>query len=268
MQLGICTNMNTTDADDLGLNQIPYCKQLGLEYIELSLDRLMRYDDARFEALVQSLSTDSLPCPTCNNFFPPSVRLVGNEFQQDIFESYVKKALARASLLGVGKVVFGSAGARTVPSDFSMETAKEQIFNRLCFIADVAEKNGIEIEIEHLNRLECNIINTFEESTALAKRLSRPNVKSIFDYYHFALSGEREELIAQNGAWIGHIHFACTLGRHMPDIYDAKNLQHIFDILRNLAYDGTFSFEAYFPGLKMDDLKYKEVVSFVKEALS
>lgn len=268
MQLGICTNMNTADADDLGLNQIPYCKQIGLEYIELSLDRLMRYDDARFEALVQSVSTDAMPCLVCNNFFPPSIRLVGNEFNQHIFESYVNKALTRASLLGVGKVVFGSAGARNIPSDFSKETAKEQIISRLCFIADVAEKNGIEVEIEHLNRLESNIINTFEESTALAKRLNRSNVKSIFDYYHFAIGGEREELISQNGAWIGHIHFACALGRHMPDIYDAKDMQHVFTIIRNLAYDGTFSFEAYFPGLKMEDLKYKEVVSFVKEALS
>lgn len=268
MQLGICTNMNTADADDLGLDQISYCKQIGLEYVELSLDRLMRYDDTRFEALKNTASTDSLPCLACNNFIPPSVRLVGNAYEKEIFEGYVIRALARASSLNVSKVVFGSAGARNVPSELPMDIAREQIFNRLCFIADAAGKNGIEIEIEHLNRLESNIINTFEESTALAKRLGRPNVKSIFDYYHFALSGEREELIAQNGAWIGHIHFACTLGRHMPDIYDAKNLQHIFTAIRNLAYDGTFSFEAYFPGLKMEDLQYKEVVSFVREALN
>lgn len=267
MRLGICTNMNTTDMDDLGLSQIPYCKQLGLEYIELSLDRVMRYDDERFTALVRTVSAQSLPCLVCNNFIPPGIRLIGDDYRQGVFEAYIIKALERAAALGAGKVVFGSAAARNVPSHVPMELAHRQLYERLCFVADVAQNIGIEIEVEHLNRLESNIINTFEESVALAKRLNRPNVKSIFDYYHFALGGEQEKLIKHNKDWIGHIHFACTLGRHMPDIHDVKNMNHIFSVIRGIKYDDTFSFEAYFPRLRMDDLNYKQVVAFVKDAL-
>jgi hydroxypyruvate isomerase len=115
--------------------------------------------------------------------------------------------------------------------------------------------------------MECNCINTFEESTAIAKQLNRPNVKSIFDYYHFAVSGEKEKLIRQNEALIGHMHFACTLERHMPDMDDMVRLKHLFEIFRDCSYNGTFSLEAYFPNFEMDNPYYEGVIASMKDIL-
>ena len=108
-------------------------------------------------------------CLACNNFFPKNVRLTGQEYNENTFNQYTTQAVARAAALGAKKIVFGSAAARNVPSDFSMEEAHKQIIERLSFIADVAEKNHVQIEIEHLNRLESNIINSFSESVVLNK---------------------------------------------------------------------------------------------------
>jgi hypothetical protein len=68
--------------------------------------------------------------------------------------------------LGAKKIVFGSAAARNVTSDFSMEKAHKQIIERLSFIATVAEKNHVQIEIEHLKPVlkrifECKYNGTF-----------------------------------------------------------------------------------------------------------
>jgi len=268
MRIGICTSMNTEDPADLGLDQAEYCKKIGFDYIELSLDRIMMMDNSDFSKLGKQLESTGMPCLVCNNFIPPSVRLVGGDYKKEQFDEYIKESLHRAAAIGVHKVVFGSARARAVPSYLSIETAEKQLISCLNYIADEAQQYKIEIEVEHLNRYECNIINTFEQSVAIAKQLSRPNVKSILDYYHFALGGEDCELISRNEKWIGHIHFACTLGRHMPDIYDIQTLAPVLQKIRECIYDDTFSIEAYFPGKVMNDLTYAKVVSALRTALT
>ena len=268
MILGICTNMNARGPNDLGLDQALYAKRIGLEYLELSVDRLMRYNENRFESFKKELAEAGLPCLSCNNFIDASVKLAGRDYDKEKFESYIKTALERIASIGAKKVVFGSARARNIPSYLSMEEGRAQIADRISFIAGVAEKHGVEVELEHLNRIESNILNTFEETVSLAKKLGRPNVKSIFDSYHFGVSGEKEELIRQNEAWIGHMHFACTLERHMPDLDDFRKLKPLFDILRNCSYNGTFSLEAYFPNFEMDNMYYKDVIASMRDALN
>jgi len=252
----------------MGLDQSQYAKKIGLEYVELSVDRIMRYDENRFERFKTEVSENPLPCLACNNFIDPSIRLTGRDYNRETFENYVRKALERIASIGAKKVIFGSAKARSIPSYLSAEEGKAEIIERIKFIAVIAEKNGLELEIEHLNRGECNCINTFEESVSIARQLKRPNVKSIFDYFHFAVSGESEDLIQQNSEWIGHIHFSCTLGRLMPDLDEAKKMRPLLNLIKNCSYNGTFSLEAYFPNLEMNNLNYKAVVAYLKEELS
>ena len=267
MIYGMCTNMNARSTNDIGLDQSDYSKKIGLEYLELSVDRIMRYDENRFESFVKQVKESPLPVLACNNFVDASIRLVGKDFDKNKFENYINTALNRISSIGVKKVVFGSAKARSIPSDISAEDGKNQVTERIKYIAGIAEKHEIEVEIEHLNRTECNVLNTFEETAALAKQLARPNVKSIFDYYHFAVSGEREELIKQNQEWIGHMHFACTMGRLMPDLDEAKKLSSVFKLIKESTYNDTFSLEAYFPNTEMDNLYYKEVMDYIRGEL-
>ena len=267
MIFGICTSMNARSPADVGLDQAHYAKKIGLDYVELSVDRIMRYDDLRFESFKREVSQSPLPCLACNNFIDASLKLAGKEYNQTAFENYITKALSRIASIGARKVVFGSSKARSIPSYLSAEEGRAQIIERIKYIAGIAEKHGIEVEIEHLNRMECNCINTFEESAAIARQLNRPNLKSIFDYYHFAVSGEKEELIRQNEAWIGHIHFACTMGRLMPDMGELKKMKPLLDIIKASFYDGTFSIEAYFPNTEMDNLYYKDVISGLRNNL-
>ena len=270
MIFGLCANMNAKSNTDMGLGQAAYAKNAGLEYIELSVDRMMQYDENLFERFKNDVAKSPLPCVACNNFIDPSIKLAGKDFNEDAFRNYINRALVRIASIGAKKVVFGSAKARSIPSYLSREEGKAQIVERIKFIADAAEKHSIEVEIEHLNRMECNCINTFEESVSIARQLNRPNLKSIFDYYHFAVSGENENLIRKNESWIGHMHFACTMGRMMPDLDEAKKLEPLLRLLKECSYDGTFSLEAYFPNSETDDFfsGFGPVIAYLKEALN
>lgn len=267
MVFGICTNMNARSPADVGHDQAGYAKKIGLEYIELSVDRIMRYDENRFGRFKKEIAESPLPCLACNNFVDPSIKLAGKEFNKTTFENYITKSLEKIASIGAKKVVFGSAKARSIPSSLSAEEGRAEIIERIKFIAGAAEKHGIEVEIEHLNRTECNCINTFEESASIARQLNRPNLKSIFDYYHFAVSGEQESLIKKNEAWIGHMHFACTMGRVMPDMDEIKKMKPLLELLRDCSYNGSFSLEAYFPNFEMDNLYFKTVMDYIKDIL-
>jgi len=260
--------MNARSSTDIGLDQVPYAKKIGLEYVELSAERIMRYDDNRFESFKNEVADSPLPCLASNSFIDPSIKLVGKDYNQDVFQNYIKKALDRVAAIGAKKVVFGSAKARNIPSYLSVAEGMAQIMERLKFIATAAEKHGIEVEIEHLNRMESNCINTFEESVLIAKQLKLPNVKAVFDYYHFAIAGENEKLIPENEAWIGHMHFACTLERKMPNLDEIKKLKPVLDLLKRCSYDDTFSLEAYFPNFEMDNMYFKTVIDYMKESLN
>ena len=268
MILGICTNMNARSSSDVGLDQVLYAKKIGFDYIELPVERIMKYDDIRFESFKTEVAESPLPCIACNSFISPSIKLAGRDYNQDIFENYITKSLARIASIGAKKVVFGNGKARSIPSYLSFEEGRAQIIERIKFIATVAEKHGIEVEIEHLNRMECNCINTFEDCVSIAKQINRPNVKTVFDYYHFAISGEKEELIRQNEAWIGHMHFAPTMERHMPDLDDVMKLKPFLEILRDCSYNDSFSIEAYFPNSEMDNSYFKTPIAFIREVLN
>ena len=264
MIYGICTSMKLSNPEDIGLDNVKYFREIGLDYLELPVDRLMRCDNNAFEKLKKDLSESNIPCLACNNFIDGSVKLSGREYDKNVFENYINKALERISSVGAKKVVLGSSRARNTPSYLSAEEGRKQVIDRIIYIAGIAEKLGLELEIEHLNRMESNVFNTFEETSALAKQLNRPNVKSIFDSYHFGISGESLDLIKQNEKWIGHIHFACTLGRLMPDLDEAKKLLPLFKAIGETSYNDTFSLEANFPSY---DPQYREVMDYIKSSI-
>jgi len=259
--------MNAKDSTTMGLEQAQYAKNIGLDYLEIPVDRMMQLDDDQFEAFKNEAANCSLPCLACNNFLVPSIRLAGNEFDPDTFENYVKKALARIASVGIKKVVFGSGRSRSIPSYLSDEEGIQQVIECIKFITATADSHGLDINIEHLNRAECNCINTFEESVSVVKQLNLPNVKCLLDYYHFSVSGENINLILQNEDSIGHIHFARTMGRIVPDLDDLKKMKPVLDILKECSYDGTLSLEAFFPNSDMENLYYKDVITFMKDSL-
>jgi len=260
--------MNARSSADIGLDQALYAKKIGLDYIELSVDRIMKYDEKRFESFKKEVSESPLPCLACNNFIDPSIKLAGREYNDVIFEFYLRNSLSRIASIGVKKVVFGSGKSRNIPSYLSSGEGKVQVIECIEYITKEAEKHGIEIEIENLNRIECNCINTFEESVSIVKELKLPNLKCALDYFHFAVSGENENLIKQNAEWIGHIHFAPTLGRMMPNLDEAKKMLPLFTMLKDCSYDGTFSLEAYFPNFEMDNMYYKDVIDYLRESIN
>lgn len=261
MIFGICCSFD----DNLQIPHIDFIKKCGFDYVELALNSIVSLSEEKFSTLKAQLVEKNITCPVCNCFMPGEIKMTGENFDKEIFEQYVIKAAVRAKQLGCRKLVLGSGASRNIPSGFDRQKAYSQFTSCLDFIISQLKQNDIQLELEHLNRLESNVITSFDESTSLAREKSDDSFKSILDYFHFAVGNESLRLIEDRAEYIGHIHFARPLGRVYPEIGDLCELKDVLSAIKNSGYNDTFSMECAFPDMNNEPLEYRNVLEKIKE---
>lgn len=262
MRYGCCGSMINPAKDPIGIEIIDSLCDLGYDYIELSLSHIAALDEKEYSELAGRVLSSGLKCEACNNFIPPSLKLTGPYVDKARIRDYVEKALYRASRLGADTVVFGSGGARAIPEGFPMDMAWYQLVDFLRLAADVAQKYGVVLAIEPLNRSECNIIHNLSDARRLSEAVNKPNVRVLADYYHFAAENDSTNNIIKAGGNISHVHFSRYKGRVFPrDITEDDYLPFITAI-KKAGYNGKVSIEAYTSDFINDA---REALVFLKE---
>lgn len=242
MKLGCCVNMLADKADPVGRKYLPMLKELSYDFVELPLAQVMDLSEDEFSSLVNELDDRNLPCKSCNNFFPQSVRLTGEHTASPaVIQQYIERSLRRASRLGAEKVVFGSSGAKNIPAGFPYEKAYQQVVEVMRQAAPVAGDLGIAIALEPLNRTESNLILNLTESIQHQADIDSPHVRLMLDYYHFVLENDSMETLCAHAKELIHVHLASPAERRVPDLGDIA----IVYLLEQLGYHGEVSIEAF-----------------------
>lgn len=264
MKFGCCLNMIATKPDATGIEWIKDAKLAGFDYVELPLAEIMALSEEELEKIKSDLKENHMPCESCNNFFPKTVRLTGPDVDMEKVMVYVEKALATAASLGARTVVFGSGGAKNVPDGFPLKDGYKQVVELLKNVAPVAEKNNIVISIEPLRKAECNLINTFEEGVSLAADVNRDSVKVLVDFYHLTEESEPVEHLLKYGKGnLSHVHFAKPEGRVYPSVFEMADYIPFINALKEIGYNERVSCEAYTDDFKNDS---KIAVEFFKKS--
>ncbi len=236
--------MISPTTDPVGIEIVETLARTGFDYVELSLADVAALGGQAFARLRERLERSDLRCEACNNFFPPQVRLTGEDARLPVALAYATAAMDRAADLGVRIIVFGSSGAKNVPPGFPMVTAWAQIVELLRHLGPLAASRDITIAIEPLNRRESNIVNRVAEGLRLVREVGHANVQLLLDYYHFSLERESLEVILEAGPAVRHVHFAAVAGRGFPKEPDEPGAG-FFAHLRRIHYGGRCSIEAY-----------------------
>ena len=268
MKFGYCVNMlSLPGSDGSGHEFIPMIAGIGFDYVELPMAQMMLYGDEDFERLfVRPLQNSGIPCRCCNNFLPAGIRLTGPDADHEAALRYAEKALGRAAALKAEKIVFGSAGARNYPLGFSREKAEGQIMAFLRGLDPLISACPVTIVLEHLNRLESNLLNSLGEGIRMRRELNLPYVQNLLDVYHLTLAGETAETVLAAGEHLRHVHIARTLGRSLPRQGDECDWQELFSVLNKISYDGDVSVEAYAP-VENRESSIRESLLFLKSLL-
>lgn len=232
--IGVCGSMNQWSA----------FQKAGCSYVEEGVGRLLdpKLSDEEFQKTVASFKAKAVPVRACNGFLPGDLKLVGPETKHDEAVAYATKALERAKLLGIQIIVLGSGGARKVPDKFDPARAEEQFVQVVKRLGAAAEKQGVVIAMESLNRTETNFGNTLRGCLKLIKAVDHPNVKLVADMYHMLKEDESPESIVETGARLAHCHIAEKAQRTPPGSA-GDDFKPYLRALKKIGYGGGISLE-------------------------
>ena len=238
MKIGMCSGRYGSEGDPLGLRAASMLQEAGYDYLEVNITQFTQMDDAMFDAACALAAQSVLPVEAGNCLFPGSISLYGD--RAPILE-WVKKAVGRASRLGLKAMVFGSGRARTCPEGMDHAQAFAILADVLRDAAEIAAEKAITLVVEPLNRSETDMICTVGEGARLVRAANHPHARLLVDYFHYCR--ENDALACEDIPLLAHAHCAEPEKRYCHNVMD--DAFHTFlQTLRNGGYDGRISIEA------------------------
>jgi D-psicose/D-tagatose/L-ribulose 3-epimerase len=131
---------------------------------------------------------------------------------------------------------------------FSGTGPTEEEFNRATdvhrAVADEAQRQGVCLAIESLNRFECYFLNTIAAAAAYVRRVDHPNFKAMFDTFHANIEEENlPKAFSENAAAIAHVHVSNN-DRGVPG-RGHIDFQDIFRAIKSSGYNAWLTIEAF-----------------------
>jgi sugar phosphate isomerase/epimerase len=197
------------------------------------------------EPIVSFLQSIGIPVRACNNFFPASIRLTGEDINQTAIMEYVRRAADRALKMGAEIIVYGSSGAKNIPAGFPHGHAKQQLIEILHGIDDIITPLGITVALEPINAEESNFILSVKEGISVVNETNRGSIRLLADYYHMKKENEEFDVLAKAEKMLSHVHISSIEGRSFPRHGDGEGYGAFFKALEGIGYDACISIEAF-----------------------
>lgn len=236
-----------------------YLRQLGYTYIEESVGNFLLPEggETKFEQNQKALQTVQFPIWSYVILLPGELKTVGPNANHEGVLKRTELALKRAKECGSSYIVFGSGGARNIPEGFDRKVAKAQHIDVCRKMAPLAEKYGVTIAIEPLNRGETNFINSLAEGVEIVEAVQSPKVKLLCDIYHMLKEDESPDEILKYGKYIVHCHIAEKQNRTPPGVM-GDDFRPYLKALKRIGYNG---------GLSIECFKYTDFDSEIKKGI-
>lgn len=259
MLIGLCTAVANAAA----------AKAAGFDFVEENVQGLLHPHDQSATDWKGNQLTGAAPVPVlaANCLLPGDHKVTGPAADPARLARYIAVVVSRAQRCGIRTLVFGSGGARNVPDGFNRSAATAQIVTFLRSAAPVAADHGVTLVVEHLNRKECNILNTLTEAAEVVREVSHPAVRLLFDTHHFWLEGGTPQELRACLPLIHHVHLADRDGRTAPGLVttppDGRDYTALLRPLKASGYGGAVSVES--AGFDIAS-KGNVVASFIRDA--
>lgn len=220
----------------------PLAAQMGYDYVEIPVADLYPESPASaFEPTARAIDAAGIPAVAFNFLVPPTLPVVGPAVDLERLRRYVTVAAERAASLGGSVFVLGSGPARRIPEDFPRAQAVEQFRSFARLAAEAADRHGVAVALEAINRTETNFLHTLAEAVEHAQAIGLPSVGVLADAYHMHMEAEPFRHLLETGGLLRHVQ-VCDEGRSYPGSH-GLDLWGFFVYLNHLGYSGTVSVE-------------------------
>jgi D-psicose/D-tagatose/L-ribulose 3-epimerase len=243
MKIGMNLLLWTTHVTEEHYPQLEKIKSTGFDGVEIPI--FGGGTDAHYHKLRKKLdelrlktSSVTVATPEANAISPdPAIRRAAVERLKTIVRH--SAALGADILCGPFHQALGIFSG-TGPTEEEFKHAAE--VHRA--VADEAQREGVTLAIEPLNRFECYFLNTMAAAAAYVRRVDHPYFRAMFDTFHANIEEENPtKAFSENAAEIAHIH-VCNNDRGVPG-RGHIDFRTIFRAIKSSGYDGWLTIEAF-----------------------
>ncbi len=233
------------DGDLSGL--LAYLKQTGFDFVEMPVggtdDRAA--DLAKYKRLGETAADLGLSVQTCSMLpperslisFDAAVRAAGVDYLKHIVDCSV--AAGSSILMGpiyAGFKTFTGKPATPDEWDWSVTAMRE--------IAEHAEKQGVTLAIESLNRFETYLLTCADDTRRYIEAVNHPNCRAAFDTFHANMEEKNvADAIRTLAPYLVHVQFSEN-DRSTPGAGQI-NFPMVLNALREVNYTGPIAIEAF-----------------------
>jgi D-psicose/D-tagatose/L-ribulose 3-epimerase len=250
MRLGINTFLFTSPFTNESTKLFPTFKKWGFETVEIPIEDPSHIDPAHVRA---ELEKNGLACGSICACMGPGRDFRGSDEDQKTAMDYCQAIIDQAAAIGcpsiIGPIysVVGKADA-VEPAQQKKEWAL--VVKNLKTLAKYAEKKGVQLCIEPLNRFETDFLNTVEQALKLVKDVGSKAVKIHLDTFHMNIEQKNQgDAIRKAGKLLGHFH-ACGSDRGTPG-NDHIDWKPIAKALKDVKYKGDVVIESFTTDVKV-----------------
>ncbi len=170
----------------------------------------------------------------------------------------------KAKLMGANSIALGFIRGGIGEND-SYEACSERLADSLEIVGAYAEKQGIVIGLEPINRYELNFLNSATETMDFIQKYNPRGVGILLDTFHMNIEdiSFRDSILASKGR-ISNLH---APGSHRWAAGTGHlDYAEVFDALDEIGYDGYITLEAF---AKPDTTTCaKQSIEFYKEMMN
>jgi len=250
MRFGINSFLFTSPFTTQSTRLFPKFKKWGFETVEIPIEAPEHIDSTKVKA---ALDKNGLVCGSVCACMGPGRDLRGSAKDQREAMKYCKALIDHMVVLGcpslIGPVysVVGKADA-VDPKQQKKEFAL--VVKNLKVLAAYAEKKGVQICVEPLNRFETDFLNTCDKGLQLIKAVGSPALKLHLDTFHMNIEEKNQAAaIKKAGKLLGHFH-ACGTDRGTPG-NDELDWKPIVKALKSIKYKGDVVIESFTTDVKV-----------------
>jgi D-psicose/D-tagatose/L-ribulose 3-epimerase len=242
MKIGMNLLLWATHVTEEHYPHLEKIKSTGFDGVEIPI---FGGDDAHYQKLRKKLdelelktSTVTVATPEANAISPdPAIRKAAVQ--------RLKTIVRHSAILGADVLcgpfhqalgVFSGTGPTEEECKCAADVHRE--------VADEAQRHGLLLAIEFLNRFECYFLNTTAAAAAYARRVGHPNFKAMFDTFHANIEEENlPKAFSENAPEIAHVHVSNN-DRGVPG-RGHIDFPAIFRAIKSSGYDGWLTIEAF-----------------------
>ena len=250
MRFGLNTFLYASPFTNESVSMFKKLKKWGFDTVEIAIEDPSHVDPAVLKA---AAAKAGLAIGSICAAMGPGRDFRGSAADQKNAQKYLTALVDQAAAMGCPRIIgplysvvglIGSHDDKTKAAHFKL------VVKNLKQLAKHAEKKGVLLCVEPLNRFETDFLNTCDQGLRLVKAINSPAVKLHLDTFHMNIEEKNQAAaILKAGKHLGHFH-ACGTDRGTPG-GDSLDWKPIVAALKKIGYKQDVVIESFTTDVKV-----------------